>query len=147
MLALLVICFIGGSWVCLPRSWLVGWLSCWLGSQLAGWLVGSSVRWLVDWLSALMACLVHTIEHQKLHLVAAELSPGWVYSVQLGLACVIAYFFLVCFALITMCSLLSLLALLCSVWLRKTALSSFARGARFAHSDALRSYMRNSLEI
>ena len=45
---------------------------------------------------------------------------------------------LVCFALLTMCLLLSFLALVCFDSVRKTALSSLVLGTRLAHTDPLR---------
>ena len=44
-----------------------------------------------------------------------------------------------------MCSLLSLRALLRFAWLRKTALSSFAREARFTRMDPLKSKLASVL--
>ena len=43
ILTLLLLCFIRGSNVCLPRGWLVGLLA----GPLFGWLVGWFAGWLV----------------------------------------------------------------------------------------------------
>ena len=59
ILALLLLCFIQGSKVCLPRGWLVGlqagslfgWLVCWVVGQSVGCLV----CWMVAWLIGLLA--------------------------------------------------------------------------------------------
>ena len=61
-------------------GWLVGWLAGWLVTLLVGWVLDLLVGWI-----ALMVCLIRSVERQKLNQVAAELPPGWVFGVQLGL--------------------------------------------------------------